>query len=505
MLISIIRFFGRLRRGLFYPAEVVLAWLLMLLNLGNALLAISKIYWSWREKRGLSSPPMPVWFTTNWIYAYRHEFPFLMVIFMLSASFFVIGLGVIKYAALTLTDKIPGLAWPLLAAITGAPIFFVIWVVRDHNTKAQLETAQATERNQRYAQAITHLGAVHQGGMEPHLELRLGGIYSLKRLAEESPASYGQQVLEVLCAHVRTRSQPLGRRYAAKRAKAKETTEDASEETVERIKKALERIEQAERVTEDLRAIIGVLAYSPFWTDGHREQMDLTEAWLPKANLEGANLTWVRLNGADLSDAKLFKAKLQGAKLQGADLREADLAYAKLNKAKLSKADLNNAKLSRANLSEADLTHADLTHADLTHADLTHADLTHADLSKADLREAKLQGADLRKAKLQGANLSEAKLQGADLRKANLSEACLLSANLSEAKLQGADLREAGLSWAKLQGANLSEAKLQGANLAYAENLGTADFTNSIDLEDPPKGLPEEIMNDPKNHRKKNA
>ena len=116
-----------------------------------------------------------------------------------------------------------------------------------------------------------------------------------------------------------------------------------------------------------------------------------------------------------------------------------------LSKAYLSKADLYN-----VNLSEADLPEANLFGADLRWADLSEADLRRADLSKADLRRADLSEAYLFEANLSEANLFEADLFEADLRCADLSEAYLRRANLSEANLFGADLFGADLFEADL-------------------------------------------------------
>jgi hypothetical protein len=75
----------------------------------------------------------------------------------------------------------------------------------------------------------------------------------------------------------------------------------------------------------------------------------------------------------------LFDADLSGAALEGARLREANLSGAMLLDANLSGADLLDAVLSHANLRGANLRDANLRGANLRSADLRSADLTEAE------------------------------------------------------------------------------------------------------------------------------
>jgi hypothetical protein len=102
-------------------------------------------------------------------------------------------------------------------------------------------------------------------------------------------------------------------------------------------------------------------------------QLDLTGAYLGRANLRGAHLGTAHLREADLRGADLRGAVLTGAYLRGADLTGADLTGAYLTGAHFGRADLR----------EADLTGAYLTGAYLTGAHFGRADLTGAVLQEA--------------------------------------------------------------------------------------------------------------------------
>jgi len=171
----------------------------------------------------------------------------------------------------------------------------------------------------------------------------------------------------------------------------------------------------------------------------------------------------------DLREANLFQADLQGADLREANLSQANLMEANLYKADLGAANLSRANLSRVNFMEADLRQADLWGSRLWEANLSRADLRGANLNRTDLIEADLSQANLSAAKLGRANLIRTNLIGANLSQADLKEADLRQADLSQANLWGADLTEANLGQANLSGADLTGADLREAILVHTQ------------------------------------
>ena len=123
------------------------------------------------------------------------------------------------------------------------------------------------------------------------------------------------------------------------------------------------------------------------YNNGERyfEDVQLEEAMLVRARLEGANLL-----DAHLEMAVLREAHLEGTMLMGAHLEEATLGGVHLEGAYLEEAHLEEAYLSGAHLEGAYLSG-------------TH-------LERAMLNEAHLEGADLRGANLENANISGMKI-----------------------------------------------------------------------------------------------
>jgi hypothetical protein len=181
----------------------------------------------------------------------------------------------------------------------------------------------------RYTRAIEQLGS-------DKLDVRIGGIYALERIARDSPRDH-PTTMEVLAAFIREHSHEQWPKQA---------------------------MQGAGRTTRpDVQAALTVIGRRALRHDS--ERVNLESAVLSRANLSGA-----KLGGANLARARLDYADLDRAYLFGANLNEADLT---------------GARLARANLANAELTRADLTSADLDDADLEYADLYGAKLGGASI------------------------------------------------------------------------------------------------------------------------
>lgn len=257
---------------------------------------------------------------------------------------------------------------------------------------------------ERFMRAVDQLG-------HPALDVRLGGIYSLERLARESPEHH-PPVMEILAAFVREHA-PSSTRTGGRAGNGARPGAGAGGHADARL-----------RPPTDVQAALTVLGRRVMAQDIDAP-IFLSHTGLAGATLTGAHLERSLLTGANLEGADLFKAQLSAADLEGASLRGAGLLLANLNDTVLWGANLEGARLYGANLEGAALKAANLKDAGLTGANLKDTGLHGAVLTGADLTGANLEGAGLEGANLEGANLQGANLRGAVLLNALYDEATI--------------------------------------------------------------------------------
>jgi hypothetical protein len=229
----------------------------------------------------------------------------------------------------------------------------------------QLKVVQEGQITERFTRAIEQLGS-------DKIEIRLGGIYALERIANDSDKDYWA-IMETLTAYVRERAAwnkqpkilPLGENPSSPVAKAQ-------------IKPAT-----------DIQAVLIVLGRRKYgFGKGENEPLNLS-----KVDLRGINLSNMHLESVDFSKAHLEKAIVRDAHLE-------------------------NAYLFGAHLEEADLRDAHLEGANLINCHLEEAYLYDTQLQGADLSGAHIEEAILNGTKLKDTNLSLAHLEGVILRSA---------------------------------------------------------------------------------------
>jgi uncharacterized protein YjbI with pentapeptide repeats len=250
-------------------------------------------------------------------------------------------------------------------------------------THSLSEQGQLTDR---YTKAIEQLGS-------DKLDVRLGGIYALERIAVDSERDH-PTVVEVLSAFVREHSDPS-------HIKPKSTLADVLSFFLQGVSQPVDGnpplsadAGKKPGPAADLQAAVTVLGRLPKRRGVSRGDLSgaqLAGAWLTQADLSGAQLSSANLSGAtlrfvNLSDAYLSESNLSGAKLELVDLSGAYLNESDLSGAKLSRTDLSRGKwywLSRRFLEKADPSEAVPRPRQEVEANLSGARLNGADLSGA--------------------------------------------------------------------------------------------------------------------------
>jgi hypothetical protein len=185
-------------------------------------------------------------------------------------------------------------------------------------SQQELEATRDQQVTERFTRAIDQLGAIDDKGNKK-LEIRLGGIYALERIAvdslamEHTPGRDYSAVMEVLAAYVRENTTQAPGPSNGSSDEASTSNEPTTEADEGAKQPALPR-----RLTADIQAILEVLSRTQARVpEEYRTSLDLREANLQGANLRGANLREAKLQGAYLFGADLQRANLQGAKVTG--------------------------------------------------------------------------------------------------------------------------------------------------------------------------------------------
>jgi anion-transporting ArsA/GET3 family ATPase len=217
-------------------------------------------------------------------------------------------------------------------------------IVNYFNSQAEMQLTQQRLITERFSKAVEQIGNNKE-------EVVIGGIYSLERIAKDSPKDQWT-IMEVLTSYIRKNS-PI--------------PSNIEQLKPEERQKALEKLPS---VSIPVQAALTVIGRRKVENDQAGDNLaettnpnkikfldlsrtNLRGAYLDGACLDGANLDGANLNRAILYRAILNRANLNRAILEGAILEGAILNEAYLGGANLGAAYLNGAYLDGANLDGA--------------------------------------------------------------------------------------------------------------------------------------------------------
>jgi hypothetical protein len=154
----------------------------------------------------------------------------------------------------------------------------------DERLREQITVAQEGQITDRFTRAVDQLG---QPGPN-RLDVRLGGIYALERIAHDSP-THRLAVVEILTAFIRTHAPWPPRLPGQYHADV-----------------PADQVPSLETRTPDIQAVLTVIGRRPTLEDD--PPLDLNQTDLRHANLDKANLEGARLGRANLTRARLGRA-----------------------------------------------------------------------------------------------------------------------------------------------------------------------------------------------------
>lgn len=252
------------------------------------------------------------------------------------------------------------------------------------------KTTEQGHMTDRITKAVEQLGAektIWEAGEQktaPNLEVRLGAIYALERIAQDSMRDH-IPVMEILTAYVRHNAPAEG---AAKI--------EVDYESKNWRQKLNEEITKIGPPPIDIQAILTVI--------GRRKPKHIAFEWNAHANPIKSQ----------------YRLDLRSTNLQKLNLGKSSFDYALI-----SESELQGTNYSDANLVGTDLSESKIQGADFKNTILMDANFRWANVQATVFISAKLEDADLRKTNLKGAVFNGANLRGTDFSKANLQAGIL--------------------------------------------------------------------------------
>ncbi len=292
---------------------------------------------------------------------------------------------------------VESMRWHVLAivgmiAALGGLLSIPLLIMNAFHAERRTRASEESYLTDRIAQAVEKLGSErivwrdNKQSSEPNLEVRMGALYLLERIAKDSPRDH-VPIAETICAYIRenanaphidTVTTRENEKAAAKRLKIKTSELDASDKAA-CLTYAVPRADVQAAAT-----ILGRRSLDAIDLEVREKYvLDLRGVHLDRIDWSNANLANAILDGASLNHASLCVTNLRGARLKDASLESADLFKANLTEAWLSGAKLSNAWLDWAVFHGSQLSLAKFQNANFSATELSYAAVKNADFTNA--------------------------------------------------------------------------------------------------------------------------
>jgi len=337
-------------------------------------------YFGWLAPRNVATEPNQSYLNLVNRYVWFLVLFWVLMIGAVSATLYSLFDGHFRDADIASED----LRWRYLSitamiAALGAMIAVPFTLVRVYVNERQATNAEQGHITDRITKAVEQLGAektvkkVVAGATveytEPNIEVRLGAIYALERISQDSLRDH-IPIMETLCAYIRNNARVEGAKDFPLGPFPERVEADGADVNVKREIRAemfkarrqnwsdwLTHLGPLRPPRDDVAAVFKVIARRSTVHRSHEEnaspsfRLDFT-----RANLQRCDLNGLDLNGADMRGARLEGADLSGAEMEGADLSGAKMEGADLSGARLKSADLAFWSGARTNARSADFT-----------------------------------------------------------------------------------------------------------------------------------------------------
>ncbi len=380
-----------------------------------------------------------------------------------------------------------------LVAIVG----LIVGIWRAWTSYEQTRTAQRqadTEEQGQFTSRFT--AAVEQLGSE-QLPVRLGGVYALWRLAEDSPQRDVVSVFDILCAFVRNPPHP---------EQSDETF--SKDSTSDEVSAELDEIFEDE-IRPDVQIIVNLIKREDskqrsalpknYRFDFHNSGLvgaDFTKSTFMYADFSGSNLLNADFSLSNIRNSIFAESRIERADFRDCELNTVDFSRSQFMRTNFSNSDLTRAVFRKTRMEDCSFVWTDLNNTRFELSDLSGSDFMNsfgdnarfedAIISKTLWNNCSLNHTNFNGAVVVKANFRNANLRNSSFWKANLSKSIFCNANLSNSgfgrgNCSNVDFNRVKLIEADLKGTCLDNAHMDGADLTNADLTGASIIGTNFD------------------------
>ncbi|MGJ4892830.1 pentapeptide repeat-containing protein [Bradyrhizobium sp. HKCCYLRH3099] len=339
------------------------------------------------------------------------------------------------------------------------------WRIGERQTTNQIEAIQTGL----LVKAIEQLGAVREEKIPinssensrekwetksetvANIEIRVGAIYLLRRLAEDNERDRGP-ILQTLCTYIRENSQQEAVRWARREA-ARFEAQSLQGDPAALLQKIMSdnSAELSEfrvsprrtvgglpallpRLREDIQAALRVIGDKELHRSNIGSHLNLAGSFLPKADMRNLCLEAVDFTGAQLQFADFSGARCQGGKFRKACCQGANFAKANCFNANFVQSQCSGMSFNDVVACFSSFNSAFCSGVAFGRANLELSSFDGAIVEFASFTSAKCKRAQFRKANLKGSSFFLADCAGSDFRNSKYSAACFDFADLTYSK-----------------------------------------------------------------------
>ncbi|MCA8835572.1 MAG: pentapeptide repeat-containing protein, partial [Proteobacteria bacterium] len=237
-------------------------------------------------------------------------------------------------------------ALAFVGTITGLVALFggIIAILRSETNEREATTAEQGLITDRINKATEGLGK--KDGKDPVIEVRLGALYALERISQDSLRDH-VQIMEILCAYIRYNS-PL------------------PDKKIE-----IDQLSKQKPPREDIQAALNIIGRRDRGINGkNRIKKEAAEGYrinLSECNLFSAQLNNANLNGAIFHDTRMERVTIKNTKLIGSEFIFTSMRWIDIRDTDLSDSYIFTSDMSRGSIRDSIFTRAQLEILDLEH------------------------------------------------------------------------------------------------------------------------------------------